>query len=85
MTPENRCEIPGCGCLVMGCELDDACPATRLCHSHYFLMKWVCDPKSFSLGPKPIALLGWANHWEKQKVRQWQARYLEDLSGVARA
>lgn len=85
MTMENQCEIVGCGCAVMGCVEDDSCPATRLCERHYFLMKVLCEPETM-LGfgsVMPSVLFGEPNHWEKEKLRQWHARYQQSLRGVS--
>lgn len=81
MGRQELCEIAGCGCLVMGCEEDDCCPATRLCEAHYFLMAELCEPESScSFGLKPSDIFGVPNHWEREKLRKWYANYREQVS-----
>jgi len=48
----------------------------RLCEEHYFLMKEICEPDALPpFGLKPSAIFGQPNHWEKEKLREWYARY----------
>lgn len=73
----RRCEIAGCGCLVMGCEMDDGCPATRLCPRHYFLMSEICKPENLrALYLRPSNVFGEPSERERVELILWHARYI---------
>lgn len=83
VTTRNRCQIPGCGRLVAGCELlldselNRSHPAMRLCRRHYFWMTRVCEPEIVRPRHWLIAQhYGQVHLSESEKLFQWYAGYV---------